>query len=163
MAVSRVGRVVAPVGAAVATWLVVLILLAFGLSLGPLTVSRLVDAVLVGLLAWPVVAVEPWRAGLTQRLDRWARRRWLTLWLMAVIASLGVLLDAVDGPRIALVALRFPVETVGLVRLAALVREHAGAGAATALLFVARVFLGLLWAYLLAAGSVALGRAGRGG
>ncbi|MFB6311736.1 MAG: hypothetical protein ABEH64_11230 [Salinirussus sp.] len=150
---------VAPAGAAVLTWLVIVIQVAYAASFGPLTITGLFEAAVVAALAWPVFKLAPWRAGLHDRLRWWLRMHWQMYVLAGCIVGLAGVLIMQDGPAILLGILAFPVESVDLFRLAAFVRAQAGAGAATAVLFLARLLLQALWALLLAAVITALSRA----
>lgn len=147
-----------PAGTAVLTWVVLLVLVAYVASFGPMTITRLFEAMLVAALVWPVYRLAPWRSGLTDRVRWWLRTHWPTYALAVVIVAGTAILAAIDGPAIVLAVLRFPVETVELFRLSAFVQSHAGAGAAAAVLFAARLLLQALWALLLAALLHAAGR-----
>lgn len=148
--------VVVPVGMAVATWLVLLLLAGLVLRIDSFSLLNLVPLFVVGLMLWPLFVVEPWSDDAAARVLNWVETRRSVL-LVTVPLAVVTALSVVPGPLAAILNLPFRVSGV-LFGASLFYRERVGAGFAQLLLRFGQWYLELLWLYLISSGIVVLGR-----
>lgn len=162
--VDRAARVAVPAGMAVVTWLVVL--LGAGLVLRPgALLAAAIPLVVVGVMLWPLVAVAPWRNGVTGRVRGWAARQRSSLLVTAGLAAvLAVPFVADLLPGVLVGILRLPFRATGMLFGASVFyRERVGAFAGRTLLRFGQWYLEVLWLYVIASGITMLSESLRPG
>lgn len=154
--IERAVRIGVPVGLAVVTWLLLLLLAGYLLRLESLALFNLLPLFVFGILFWPVVAFEPWRENAAAAFRAYLRSNRTALLVTGLLVAL-ILVPFV--PDLVSRILVLPFRASGIFFSASMFyREQLGATVGQAVFRFGQLYLVFLWLYVLSTVLVSFGR-----